>query len=387
MSPTPPDASAPSNPRLNIRAMLVFLVATTADFIKVLLIRRRLTSAVTQTEIWTTGQQPQDLVSASTATDVKVDLWIHRNSWKPNLTARRQVPGWLGGMTMAARKNRRALRRRIRTGPGKPALVVHGDTMSAAWGIYLARLLKVDLIHVEAGLRSGRILDPFPEELSRRMIGRYAQIHYAPTESAAMNLERHGSRVVVTFGNSVIDSVRDTQIRQSTSTQAEDYALVSLHRSELLSNSAVLRQTLDELLELSQEIDLHIVLDSLALAALERYKLIAKLANEGKVQLLEKMPHTDFLEEVHGAAFVITDSGGLQEECAYLGVPCLVHRRTTERDDGLGRNVVLSEWSKGAIVNFSKSARNLKNPIAEARLSPSEIILEDLIERGYVLPS
>lgn len=366
--------------------MLVFLIATTADFIKILPIQQRLAAFSTRTEIWSTGQQPHDLLGATGAAGTKIDLWIHRNPRKPNLTARLQVPGWLAGMTIAALKNARPLRERIRCGSGEPALVVHGDTMSAAWGIYLARLLKIDLIHVEAGLRSGHITDPFPEEISRRLIGRCAKIHYAPTASAASNLTRHGSRVVVTSGNTVIDSVRDAKARQVPTLQVGEYALVSLHRSELLSNSTVLQETVKELVELSQEIRLHVLLDSLTLAALDRHGLTSQLTLQDNVRLLEKMPHADFLGEVRHAAFVITDSGGLQEECAYLGVPCLVHRRTTERSDGLGKNVVLSQWSQDAIISFPKAAQNLRRPIDEHDLSPSDVIVHDLIERGYVDP-
>lgn len=364
--------------------VLVFLVATTADFIKILPIQKRLSALSTRTEIWSTGQQPQDLLSATEATGTSIDLWIHRDPRHPNLTARLQVPGWISGTTLAALRNARSLRKRIRGGLSKPAVIVHGDTMSAAWGIFLARLLKVDLIHVEAGLRSGRISDPFPEEMSRRLIGRYAKIHYAPTVSAASNLTRHGSRVVVTSGNTVIDSVRDATTAEGPTPEVSEYALVSLHRSELLSNSAELQKTVKELLQLSQEICLHVLLDSLTLAALERYSLISYLTQHDNVQILEKMPHAEFLNEVRHAAFVITDSGGLQEECAYLGVPCLVHRRTTERNDGLGKNVVLSGWSQGAIVGFSKKAQNLRKPIDEFGVRPSDVIVRDLIERGYV---
>ena len=366
--------------------MLVFLLATTADFIKILPVQQRLADLSTQTEIWSTGQQPQDLLTAIVAAGTKVDLWIHRDPRKPNLTARLQVPGWLSGLTLAALRKAQSLRKRIRCGSGKPAVVVHGDTMSAAWGIYLARLLKVDLIHVEAGLRSGRMTDPFPEEISRRLVGRYATIHYAPTASAASNLTRHGSRVVVTSGNTVIDSVRGAKIAQGPTPQVGEYALVSLHRSELLSNATVLQETVKELVKLSQGIRLHVLLDSLTLAALERHGLIGHLTLQHNVQLLEKMPHADFLSEVRHAAFVITDSGGLQEECAYLGVPCLVHRRTTERDDGIGKNVVLSRWGQDAIVNFSKTAQSLRSRIIETNLSPSDVIVRDLIERGYVAP-
>jgi UDP-N-acetylglucosamine 2-epimerase (non-hydrolysing) len=166
-----------------------------------------------------------------------------------------------------------------------------------------------------------------------------------------------------------------------------DFLLVSLHRSELLSNALVLRQTVSEIILSTNFLPVTIVLDSLTLKALKSEDLIDDLL-QSEVTVLQKLPYPDFISLLFRVKLVVTDSGGLQEECAALSIPCLVHRMHTEREDGLGQCVSLSRWVPTAIVEFvehqMKEAMVPQSEIGISANSPTQIIVKELEKLGFL---
>jgi UDP-N-acetylglucosamine 2-epimerase (non-hydrolysing) len=96
-----------------------------------------------------------------------------------------------------------------------------------------------------------------------------------------------------------------------------------------------------------------------------------------------KQDHATFVNTLRAAAFVITDSGGVQEESSVFGIPTLIHRRATERSEGLGSSAVLSEWKMSTLRSFLESSEQLRAAERDEHASPSDIVVADLVSRGF----
>ena len=223
----------------------------------------------------------------------------------------------------------------------KPALVlVHGDTTTAFAAALCCFYLKIPIAHVEAGLRTGRLDAPFPEEFNRQAVGLLSDWHFAPTERARQNLLREGkdARRVFVTGNTVVDALRLT-VRADFShpvldwAEGRDFALLTAHRRESLDGR------LETMLQaIRAELEAHPALrvvypvhrNPAVRAAAQR-----ALGGCAQILLTEPLGVTDFHNLLSRCRFVLTDSGGIQEEASALGVPTLVLRDATERPEGV----------------------------------------------------
>lgn len=214
------------------------------------------------------------------------------------------------------------------------AVVVQGDTLSAYAGARATRALRRPLIHVEAGLRSPRRDDPFPEDLIRRRIGRLADWHFAPTALALANLRREQAAgrlrgALFQVGSTAIDAL----CAQPKLATPDFDLLVTLHRREnrgeaLLHLGEALAQVMQQRTALRVAWIAHPRADWNATVR----AIVDRLPG---LHWLPPQPHARFLALAAGAGRVVSDSGGLQEELPVLGVRQLVLRRCTERPEGL----------------------------------------------------
>lgn len=231
----------------------------------------------------------------------------------------------------------------------RPALVlVQGDTTSALAGALAAFWRQVPLAHLEAGLRTGDLSAPFPEEGNRQLIARLASLHLAPTLHAARALDAEcltRPRIVVT-ANTVVDAVallagRDLPTLDPRLALVEDemrssgarLVLVTAHRRESWG------RPLDEILSAVQALagehpDVRILMPSHPHPAI-RAQIHGALAGCPRVRLTEPLAYPDLLRALHLSCLVLTDSGGIQEEAPSFGVPVLVLRKVTERSEGV----------------------------------------------------
>jgi UDP-N-acetylglucosamine 2-epimerase (non-hydrolysing) len=217
----------------------------------------------------------------------------------------------------------------------RPDLVlVQGDTATALAGALAAFYRRVAVGHVEAGLRTPSPALPFPEELHRRLIGRIAALHFAPTEGARGALEREGvdPRAIFVTGNTVIDALRSV-VGDRGGAAPERLLLVTLHRREswgapLAAACRAVRRLLERRADLYAVIPVHP--NPRVRATVE-----SVLAGFPRVRVAPPPPYREFVSLLARAAVVLTDSGGIQEEAAALGVPVLVARDVTERVEGV----------------------------------------------------
>lgn len=232
-------------------------------------------------------------------------------------------------------------------------VLVHGDTtttMSAALAAYYAR---IPVGHVEAGLRTGNIYSPWPEEINRRMAGVIADVHFAPTQQARQNLlnESVGAERIVVTGNTVIDALlwvvkeldSNMALRQQLEQQfaylnpAKRLILVTGHRRENFGEG--FENICHALNNLANREDVEVVYPvHLNPNVQEPVKRI--LGAKSNIFLVEPLDYLPFVYLMNRSTLILTDSGGIQEEAPTLGKPVLVMRDTTERPEAVAAGTV-----------------------------------------------
>ena len=226
----------------------------------------------------------------------------------------------------------------------KPQLaLVQGDTTTAFASALAAFNKGVEVAHLEAGLRTGDIRAPFPEEANRRLISQIAELHCAPSGDAAQNLLAEGipkEKIVIT-GNTVIDALyevaewdvefSDDRVKDLVN-QNYGFVLVTAHRRENLDKLGEIASAIAQLAKSFSNVSFVVPLHANPLV---REAFQQKLAGKDNVFLIDALPYPEFTALLRRSWMVITDSGGVQEEAPALGVPVLLMRDKTERHEVL----------------------------------------------------
>ena len=360
--------------------MIAFIVGTTAELIKIAPVHHELSARGRMSEIWYTGQHVDEL--AGTLADLGLPRpheWLVPVSHARNVARPADVPRWAGRLSATVWRKRRALRDRLRSDGRPPIVLVHGDTFTAPIGAIIGRMLGARVGHIEAGMRSGSLLNPFPEELNRRIAGRLVDLHFPPTSTEAGHLRHHRGAVVTTGANTIIDAVRYA-LESPPATPLhlpESYGLVTLHRFELVRREDLYRTALETLKEYSQRLPIVYFAGASERERLEQYGLL-DLFDEKDFLIKAKLSYVAFLPILARARFVVTDSGGLQEECAHLGIPCAVHRSRTERYVGEGQHMVLTGLSTDKLRAFLDDYERYRAEAALDAFRPSAVIVDAL---------
>jgi UDP-N-acetylglucosamine 2-epimerase (non-hydrolysing) len=247
-----------------------------------------------------------------------------------------------------------ALTARLLTGLGKvmdeaqPArVIVQGDTATAMTGALAAYYRKIPVDHVEAGLRSGNIYHPWPEEVNRKIIGQIADLHFAPTEVAARALtdERIDPARVHITGNTVIDALHWVRKRIFANPRLAGNLAdlekmfagrriigVTSHRRENFGGG--MENIAEAIRQIAERRDVAVIFP-VHLNPNVRAVMNAALGRLANVALIEPLDYPHFVRLLSIAEIMLTDSGGVQEEAPALGKPVLVMRETTERPEGV----------------------------------------------------
>jgi UDP-N-acetylglucosamine 2-epimerase (non-hydrolysing) len=363
--------------------VIVVVFGTTGELIKLAPVLTRLDRKDRRYLLATTGQQVQQIPSFLDQFGLRQpDVWLGRGARGRDLSVNRDIPGWLRTVGAAYARERPRLQRALHDGDGRPLVLVHGDTMTTVLGALMGRGLRVPVAHIESGLRSYDLRHPFPEELNRRSASALAQIHYAPGPWAASNLDGTPD-VVDTGSNTIRDSLELVTEGESPFVLPEaPFGVVSLHRFELLNNRRVLSATIEALAEAARRTPLLFIDHPVTIAAVERFGL-SKHFDATSFRRIPRLRFFDFVRLERRSAFVVTDSGGSQEECFYLDLPCLVHRVRTERREGIGENAVLSDLSVDLLRDFLADPSRHRRRSALPDASPSDVIVSDLERRGF----
>lgn len=279
-------------------------------------------------------------------------------------------------------------------------ILVQGDTTSAFCGALAGFYQKKAVAHVEAGLRTGDIYSPFPEEMNRVMVSKLATYHFCPTEFSLKNLKHEGiERNLYVTGNTAIDALRLTYERvQGSKLLASNkfckidfnkhLVLVTCHRRENFGEP--LERICDAILSLSKErSDLCIVWPVHPNPQVKN-RVLAHFKESKNVFVIEPLDYEEMVLFIEKSTLILTDSGGVQEEAPYFKKPLLVLRENTERQEGVNSGVtrlvgtdkdkILTEAHR--VLNdeiFRKSFAINPNPFGDG-FSSAKII--DILEKS-----
>ncbi|MES2402156.1 MAG: UDP-N-acetylglucosamine 2-epimerase (non-hydrolyzing) [Pseudomonadota bacterium] len=264
-------------------------------------------------------------------------------------------------------------------------VMVQGDTESAFQGALAAFYHRVPLAHVEAGLRTGNLDRPFPEEGLRQMISRITRFHFPPTERARVALQTEGiaDEHIHLTGNTVIDAQHWTceRLGVKRKTAGRGHLLITVHRRENWGRDV--DQICHAIADIARRQPSLQILFPVHLNPVVRGPVHALLGNIPNVKLTAPLDYTQMQQALADAWLVLTDSGGLQEEAPTFGVPVLVLRDETERPEavdagcalliGATRSAIVSEVDRltndlGAWTKMSRAGNPFGDGTASRRI-------------------
>ncbi len=256
-------------------------------------------------------------------------------------------------------------------------VIVQGDTSTAFAGALAAFYRGIRVAHVEAGLRTYRMRDPFPEELHRRAISLLSDLHFAPTETSKANLLREGidPKSILVTGNTVVDALRITLKTQARMDDLKIHTgqrllIFTAHRREHLEGAifgmaSALRRLVDA------------IPDAVAICPLHPNPAVRRavggvLAGHARIHCIEPPSVVCFHHLLARASLILTDSGGIQEEATALGIPTVVMRDFTEREEGVeAGNLILAGSGEEAILETAFRLLSDPNSLESMKI-PSE---------------
>lgn len=363
--------------------MIYCVIGTRAQLIKMAPVIKLLEERELSTTMLMTGQHKE------TMEEIYNDFGLsttRRHLYSgPEITGIGQTVVWMAGQLWHYLRLRKALRR-ARKGGSRDIVLVHGDTLSTLLGALAGKLWGLPVGHVEAGLRSFRLLDPFPEEIVRRIVTRLSSVAYCPGEWAFNNLASARNIERIDVGqNTLVDSLRMALASQSRRDDAgEKYVIVSTHRFENIFNDSRLASIVSIVKSVADRAKVIFVLHPATRKQLARKGHMQTLQSCPNVELVPRMSYSRFIDLLSRACCVLTDGGGNQEEMAYLGKPAFLLRSVTERKEGLGKNVVLTNFDQGLILSGIEASLKAVSTgtVPDIGKSPSELIATHLAAYG-----
>ena len=203
----------------------------------------------------------------------------------------------------------------------KDLILIHGDTLSSALISIGASLRKCKIVHIEAGLRSNNMREPFPEEIMRKIVDNRANILFLPTKLEIDNVKNYNEKESYVVGNTIIDNLKKYNLQINIG----NYVVVSIHRQENMRNQLRMRMIVNALNHIC--LPIYIYAHDPFIEALNKFEL--KLNDN--IKIMKMVSHKEFMQKVSGSYFVIADGGSIQEECAWMKKPCILFRQYTER--------------------------------------------------------
>ncbi len=354
--------------------MIHVLLGTKAQLIKMAPVMHGLASAGLDYNFIFTGQHHETMDALRDNFQVKEpDIVLYEGK---DITTLSAMGLWFLKCLYKGAKDAKRIFRSDRSG----IVLVHGDTFSTLLGAVMGRMAHLHVGHVESGLRSFRWFHPFPEELTRLATFNLADHYFCPGQWALDNLAPYRGTKINTRHNTLLDALTKALANPEPlkiSIPDNDYAVVSTHRYENLKNRALVVKLVETIEHVARYISCLFVLHPVTRNALEHYGLYERMEKNPRIDLQPRHDYFDFIKLVHASRFMVTDGGSNQEECYYMGKPCLLLRHATERKEGLGENAVLSGFDPEVVDEFCRNSSRYERPsfATDDRAGPSDMIV------------
>lgn len=261
-------------------------------------------------------------------------------------------------------------------------VLVHGDTFSTLLGALMGKFSRMKIAHIESGLRSHNWLHPFPEELTRVLVFNLSDYYFCPDEHAVENLKKYRGHKTNTQANTLLDSLRLAEKNiEASDVRIPDkpYAIASIHRFENIQTERALKRVIELFEQISQRnIKILFVLHKPTENKLKSFNLYNRLTSIENIELRPRYDYFKFIKLIKYSEFVISDGGSNQEECAYMGKPTILLRKATERQEGIGRNCVISKYNPNTVSKFCENYKKFEEKPLSSSLKPSKLIVSQL---------
>ncbi len=257
-------------------------------------------------------------------------------------------------------------------------VIVFGDVTSTLAAGLASKMLNIEIVHVESGLRSGDLR--MPEEVNRILTDHITKYYFVTEQSGVDNLNASGiTENVYLVGNTMIDTQKkylqqalDTKYHEKLGLTSKEYILITLHRPSNVDNINKLKEIFDDLEELSKSNKLVYPIHPRTKKNLKKLEYLKKVENNQNIILQEPLGYLEFMCLIANCKYVITDSGGLQEETTALNIPCFTLRENTERPSTLienhGTNQLIDKISEIELKDC-KGSMDLWDGISSLRIN------------------
>lgn len=263
----------------------------------------------------------------------------------------------------------------------KGIVIIHGDTISTLVGALMGKLAGLKVGHVESGLRSFNLFHPFPEELTRILIFRFCDYFFCPGEWAINNVKKYKGKKINTRVNTLFDSLKwavENLNQIDVAMPQEKYCIVSIHRYENMNTRNKFLSIIKIIERIAKRLKVLFFLHPITEKKIHHYGFYNRLKENPRLELRPRYSYFQFIKLLYGSELMVTDGGSNQEESSYLGKPCLLLRKATERQEGLGENVCLSQMKGSIIDDFINGYSRFSTPFFQEGITPSSIIVNEI---------
>ncbi len=360
--------------------MIHFFVGTKAQFIKLAPVMQELDRRGLAYNFINAGQHAQLIDGLVKQFDLRdPDVMLRRE--RSNIDTLARAAGWtISNFARLLLRRGHTCQAVFRGQQG--ICLIHGDTLTTLISLLYAKRCGQRVAHIEAGLRSYHLLNPFPEEIIRLIAMRFSDLLFAPSDWAFENLRKMGysAKAVDVGGNTGMDAVRyAAKCSKAHQRPDEPYVVVTVHRVETIYSRSRLRAVAALVERIARERSVLFVLHAPTRQQLVRFDLFDGMRKNESIKTLPLQPYPVFVDLLSGADFVVTDGGSIQEEAYYLNVPCLILRAKTERMEGLGENAYLAAFDPERAEQFLRAFPKLRRRAIDESLHPSGILVDHLL--------
>jgi len=247
--------------------------------------------------------------------------------------------------------------------------VVHGDTASTLMGLFWGKRNNCKVLHLESGLTSSSLFNPFPEEIIRKITSKFSDILICFDPESYNRLSNNFKRkfVLEVSENTVLETLGE---KSDENNVKKNLVTATLHRTENILSKKRLLAFIELIEMLSEKFDVNWYLHEPTMNSIKKFNL--QISN--KVNLYDLLEHEDFINQLRCSKIVVTDGGSIQEECFYLGNTTVIWRDRTERPYALNENMLVSYFNVKNSYEFVMNNLNKRIPFPQKKSAPSKEI-------------